>query len=186
VKLSKVLQQVDVTVYTYFAESESNEIYKGDIEVNGTETVFIAYTAPAVDVSVSVSGGTLNSVKYYTNACQLTLTGNGSVTIVITGKELKTSETVITIPTGQRGEIQSIKNPLVTDTSQARRLATWARNILINRRQLTLNWRSDPRLDVLDRIYVQNKYRFSPLHVTRLTYDYKGSFKGKVEGRDIG
>lgn len=186
VKLSKVLQQVDVTVYTYFTENDSKEIYKGDIEVHGTETMFITYTVPAVDVSISVSGGTLNSVTYYTNACQLTLTGEGLVTVVITGKELKTSETVITVPTGERGEIQPIKNPLVTDTSQARRLATWARNILINRRQLTLNWRADPRLDVLDRIYVQNKYGFSPLHVTRLTYDYKGSFKGKAEGRDIG
>ena len=75
VKLSKVLQQVDVTVYTYFTESDSKEIYKGDIEVDGTETMFITYTGPAVDVSLSVSGGTLNSVKYYTNACQLTLTG---------------------------------------------------------------------------------------------------------------
>ncbi len=135
----------------------------------------------------TVEGGTLVSATYYTNACELEITANGVVEITIVGRELKTSEAIVTVPTDEpTGETQSVKNKLITSQSRATAVGNWVREYLTNRRIVSFDWRADPRLDALDKIMVQNKFGISPLRVTEFTITYNGAFKGKGRGRDLG
>ena len=186
VALTKPLKQVDVSYYSFVVDAEVKEIYKGQLSVSGTETIQIAYSNPAVETVATVGGGTLVSATYYTNACELEITASGVVEITIVGKELKTSEAIVTVLTGEPGETQSVKNKLITSQSRAITVANWVKEYLTNRRIVSLEWRADPRLDALDKILVQNKFGISPLRVTEFTIAYNGAFKGKGKGRDLG
>jgi hypothetical protein len=186
VALTKPLKQVDVSYYSFVVDAEVKEIYKGQLSVSGTETIQITYSNPAVETVATVGGGTLVSATYYTNACELEITASGVVEITIVGKELKTSEAIVTVLTGEPGETQSVKNKLITSQSRATTVANWVKEYLTNRRIVSLEWRADPRLDSLDKILVQNKFGISPLRVTEFTITYNGAFKGKGRGRDLG
>jgi len=177
---------VDVSYYSFVVDTEVKEIYKGQLSVNGTETIQITYSNPAVETVATVEGGTLVSATYYTNACELKITANGIVEITIVGKELKTSEAVVTVLAGEQGETQSVKNKLITSQSRATAVGNLVKEYLKNRRIVSLDWRADPRLDALDRILVRNKFGVSPLLVTEFTIAYNGAFKGKGRGRDVG
>jgi len=186
VALTKPLKQVDVSYYSFVVDAEVKEIYKGQLSVSGTETIQITYSNPAVEVVATVEGGTLVGATYYTNACELKITASGIVKIAIVGKELKTSEAIVTVLAGEQGETQSVKNKLITSQSRATAVGNWVRRYLINRKIISLDWRADPRLDALDRILVQNKFGISPLQITEFTITYNGAFKGKGRGRDLG
>ncbi len=190
VALTKPLKQVDVSYYSFVVDAEVKEIYKGRLNVNGRETVQITYSNPAVDTVATVEGlGILVNATYYTNACELEIIATGwvfDVEITIVGKELKTSEAIVTVSTGEPGETQSVKNKLITSQSRAIIVGNWVKEYLTNRRIVSLEWRADPRLDALDKILVQNKFGISPLRVTEFTMTYKGAFKGKGRGRDLG
>ena len=186
VALTKPLKQVDVSYYSFVVDAEVKEIYKGQLSVSGTETIQIAYSNPAVETVATVGGGTLVSATYYTNACELEITASGVVEITIVGKELKTSEAIVTVLTGEPGETQSVKNKLITSQSRAIAVGNWVKEYLTNRRIVSFDWRADPRLDALDRILVQNKFGISPLLVTEFTIAYNGAFKGRGKGRDLG
>ena len=187
VALTKPLKQVDVSYYSFVVDAEVKEIYKGQLSVSGTETIQITYSNPAVETVATVEGGTLVSATYYTNACELEITANGVVEITIVGKELKTSEAIVTVSTGEPvGETQSVKNKLITSQSRAIAVGNWVKEYLTNRRIVSFDWRADPRLDTLDKIMVQNKFGISPLRVTEFTITYNGAFKGKGRGRDLG
>ena len=100
--------------------------------------------------------------------------------ITIVGKELKTSEAIVTVLTGEPvGETQSVKNKLITSQSRAIAVGNWVKEYLTNRRIVSFDWRADPRLDALDKIMVQNKFGISPLRVTEFTITYNGAFKGR-------
>jgi len=185
VALTKPLKQVDVSYYSFVVDAGVKEIYKGQLSVSGTEKIQIAYSNPAVETVATVGGGTLISATYYTNACELEITASGVVEITIVGKELKTSEAVVTVSTGEPGETQSVKNKLITSQSRATAVANWVKEYLMNRRIVSFEWRADPRLDALDKILVQNKFGISPLRVTEFTIAYNGAFKGKGKGRDL-
>lgn len=187
VALTKPLKQVDVSYYSFVVDAEVKEIYKGQLSVSGTETIQITYSNPAVETVATVEGGTLVSATYYTNACELEITASGVVEITIVGKELKTSEAIVTVSTGEPvGETQSVKNKLITSQSRAIAVGNWVKEYLTNRRIVSFDWRADLRLDALDKILVQNKFGISPLRVTEFTITYNGAFKGKGRGRDLG
>lgn len=184
ISLTKPLLQVDVTTYNYFIGDTGKELYNGVIPVNGSKSIYITYSDPAVNVSATVTNGTLVSANYYTNACLLTITGNGDVNVNITGDILKTSETIVTISTGEeKGEIQKVENPLITTSERAVAIGEWVKDYLSNRKIISSEWRADPRLDVMDIITVKNNYGSSLVRTTSVSFTYNGGFRGRSEGR---
>lgn len=187
ISLTKPLLQVDVTTYSHFVDDVGKELYNGVIPINGSKSIYITYSDPAVNVSANVTNGTLVSANYYTNACLLTITGNGDVSVNITGDILKTSETIITTPSGEeKGEIQRVENPLITTAERALVVGAWVKDYLSNRKILSSEWRADPRLDVMDIITVKNNYGSFPMRTTSVSFTYNGAFRGQSEGRILG
>lgn len=183
--LSKPLKQVDVPCYSYSVVETSSELYTGTISLNGTMDVYITYSGSASNVSVTVTGGTLNSAAYYTNACVLNITATSSVTVKVKGYTLNQSSVLITIPSGENGEAVSVDNPLITSQDVATNVGYWIERYMRNRMTIGSEWRADPRLDAIDVIYSENDYGENNMLMTNVKYKYNGAFRGSGEGRVI-
>lgn len=83
---------------------------------------------------------------------------------------------------GSVGETQRVNNPLITD-DRAPAVAQWVADYLVNRKILSGSFRSDPRLDALDRVINQNQFAETVVLVTEVQFSYNGAFKGNYEGR---
>lgn len=83
---------------------------------------------------------------------------------------------------GRAGETQPVTNPLITD-DQAPAVAQWAAQFLSNRRNLSGQFRADPRLDPLDIITNVNQFSTSQAVVTEVRLTYNGAFRGSYAGR---
>jgi hypothetical protein len=183
IELSKPLSRAEVDVYSYFAVSESKELYNGIRTITGTETLLVEYAQSAVEVSAQVSGGALVSAVYYTHACELTITANGDVTIIVNGKELDASTSLYSIDTGEDGESEELDNPLITSTETAKAAAEYMVSVLKNRRTFSMDWRADTRLDAGDIIRLENEYASETAYVTELKYSFTGAFRASGEAR---
>lgn len=182
-ELSKQLKNVSVDVYSYFTGTAGVELYSGTVAVSGTQKVTVEYAESAVNVSASVSGGTLVSAAYYTNACVLEITGSGNVTIVLTGTQLKSSKSAMEKAVSEDGESESLSNPLITSTEVADAVASHIVAVLTNRRTFDLDWRVDTRLDAGDIIRINNTYGSEDARITKLKYTYTGAYHGTGTAR---
>ena len=183
--LSKPLKQVDVPCYSYSVADETSELYKGTLNINGTIDVWVTYSGSATNVSTKISGGTINSATYYTNACVLNITASSNVELIITGYELNTSSIVVTTISGETGEKVTVDNPLITSQDRAVAIGSWVENYMKNRMTLSSEWRADPRLDALDIVNNENDYGTNNVIMTNVKYSYNGAFRGSGEGRVI-
>ena len=185
IALSKPLKEVTVPCYSYSISADEAELYKGTVNVDGTLDIIVTYSGTATNVSAVVSGGTLNSAQYYSNACVLNITATGNVDIVVNGNNLSSSSATITVASDTNGETVSVNNPLITSHERAISVGNWVENYMKNRMVLTSNWRADPRLDALDIVSNENNYNTNKVLMTTVDYSYNGAFKGKGEGRVI-
>ena len=87
---------------------------------------------------------------------------------------------VVTV--GTVGETQTVKNALIS-SERAQTVAQWAADYLENRKELSGEFRADPRLDALDRVTNINQFATSTVLVTKIEYTYNGAFRGTYEGR---
>lgn len=183
--LSKPLRQVDVPLYNYSVATEQSELFKGILNVNGTTDVIITYSGAAANVLASVTGGTLNSATYYTNACVLNITASGEVSIIVNGYSLETSSVQISTISSESGETVSVDNPLITSQDRAIAVGKWVETYMRNRMTLSSSWRADPRLDALDTVDNENDYGSNKVIMAKVDFTYNGAFRGSGEGRVI-
>lgn len=186
ISLQKPLMEVDTKIYNYFVEETGKELFTGNVTVIGTKEVVVTYSETAINASASVSGGTLVSAVYYSNACVLTITANGVVLIAVTGDLLKSSDSDYVLSNESNGETQVVENPLITSSTVAAAVGLWVKTWLSNRRVMRLErWRADPRLDATDIITSENKFGSEQIRVTSVKYLYSGAFSGSGEGREV-
>lgn len=84
-----------------------------------------------------------------------------------------------------KGVEQTIDNPLIYTAAVANNVAEWVKVYLQNRKMISGSFRSDPRLDALDVVGVQNKYASFFAVITDVKYTYNGAFNGEYEGRVV-
>ena len=184
ISLQKPLRSVNTKVYTHFVGETGKELFAGSIAVDGTKTILVTYSKPAINAVASVTNGTLVSAEYYSNACYLTLSGSDMVDVVITGDLLDSSDAEYVLDTQADGETQSVENPLITSTVHAAEVSEWVKDWLSARKMMTMGgWRADPRLDATDIVTVENKFSRENVRMTSIKYTYAGAFKGTGEGR---
>ena len=185
ITLSKPLKQVNVAAYQYFESDSLTELYRGDFSLSGTTEIWIVYSEMAKTAAATVTGGTLISAEYFANACKLTISAEGSVTIVVDGTALKESKSEVVTGSGSVGETVSLDNPLITSRERAAVIGEWMEQYLRNRNTLKSSWRADPALDALDVVSNRNEYSTNKVIMTSVAYDYSGAFRGTGEGRVI-
>lgn len=93
-------------------------------------------------------------------------------------------DNTLKVDVGTRGEIQTIENPLIASEVDALAVAETAKTVLVNRKVISGEYRSDLRLDALDNIFVVSKYAANVISVTEVSYSTTGGgFKGTYVGR---
>lgn len=92
-----------------------------------------------------------------------------------------------TVDAGTTGEVQAIANPLLKTVEDARDVAHAAIAVLENRKTLSGEYRTDPRLCALDTISVESKFAENDVVVTSIKYSTSGgAFRGVYSGRVVG
>lgn len=81
------------------------------------------------------------------------------------------------------GEVQTMKNPLITTEGNANAVASWAKGIIKDRKTISGSYRADIRLDALDKVTVESKYATKEVQITEINYSFTGGFKGTYKGR---
>lgn len=106
----------------------------------------------------------------------------GDVTLSKQLKAVQINSEMYTLTVGNVGETQQIYNPLIS-AARAPVVAQWILDYLSRRKNLSGDFRADPRLDPLDRVTNENRFSESTVLVTNITYTYNGAFRGSYEGR---
>ena len=84
-----------------------------------------------------------------------------------------------------KGEIIVIDNPLITDETRARMVASWFVYELRKRMTLDFSWRPDVRLDALDVITSESNNETASVRMTDVEFKFNGAFRGNGKGRVI-
>lgn len=84
-----------------------------------------------------------------------------------------------------KGEVQTVKNPLITTAEDAQEVAEWAAGTIKNRKTITGDFRADVRLDAMDKVMVESKYADKQVQITEITYSFNGGFRGTYKGRVV-
>ena len=107
---------------------------------------------------------------------------NSDVSLKKQLKEVNVNNGQYILSVGQVGDTQPVKNPFISDT-QAPVVANWVADYLVNRKELSGEFRSDPRLDALDRVVVANQFAENVVLITEIEFSFNGAFRGKYAGR---
>lgn len=93
----------------------------------------------------------------------------------------------VIVPVADKGEVQTISNPLVNNRDIAVKIGERAKSVLESRKTITGDFRADVRLDALDPIVVESKYATNIVAITDVAYSLSGggAFKGNYTGRVI-
>lgn len=100
-------------------------------------------------------------------------------------KGVESTDTEVVTNVGELGEIITIDNPLITDTTRAAALGSWLATHLGHRMTLDSSWRVDVRLDALDIVTNENSYTTNRVRMTEIDFKYNGAFKGTGKGKVI-
>lgn len=175
------LKAVTVAKYGYTASTDTQTIFEGTT----AETHYhVEFSAPAQDINISVSGGSLISSQVYASAADLVLS-SGTKTVTIIGKTLTESSAVVSYPVAQEGETDPEENPLITNDDMATALANHVEMYLQMRNTYDADYRGNPEMEVGDIIGLQTAYTpemDALILVDEITFNGSLSGKMKVKG----
>ena len=167
-----------VTVYLYSDGFSTTLVDKMSLGDAGTKSGTIRYS-PAVNVSASVTNGTLDAVTYDIDSCYVTVTVKDGATITITGDELYSYEYIV----GNADGIV-ISNPFVATEDVAQKMLEMYEFLAEYRLTYDVkNWRQDMTLEAGDVVKVQNDfYTEQSVMITEQTLRYDGALSGTTKG----
>ncbi len=182
VKKQEPLYAVDVKMFGYLKETEAAELFNETFPVMGQVIFKIEYEA-ACDFVVTCSVGTYQA-DLYTRFAVVTVQANEDVTLLITGRKLIESSTIISHVVGQKGEVKTLANPLITDVANASSTAIWVADWLLKRNEYEVSYRGSPELDPYDLIYAQSKFEeYFPVRITKNVINFNGAIRGQMTVR---
>lgn len=170
--------------------SDTEEIFSGKFNLTKAETLKIDYsTAPATDIEVNVTNGTITDATYYAYSCELLVTPTDTtqpVDIKINGVPIELNESTYTLNVNVEGEDCDIDNPLIETEENARLVAEHFKNYLIKRNSYTVEYRGEPCFDTTDIIELQTQFseRVNAM-ITKNEIKYNGALEGKMEMKGL-
>lgn len=155
--ISKIdmLKEVNVSKHVYTVDDgDASELFRGKT----SDTDFhVEFDAPAQDIQISVSGGTMVSSIIYAQAVDMVLS-DGVKTVTITGKKISDNLSTLTVKVNADGETDSEENELITSDEMALSLAHHVIAYLAYRNTYELQYRGNPELECGDVIGLQTNY----------------------------
>lgn len=180
---------------------DATEIAKvEDITLNAGASITYANlalnSAPIAEITnirLQGDGGayfTVTNVDYGSDAANITLTNTDTiprtVTMIVKGKPIQTTSTILRVDTGNTwgDKVVKLSNPLIQDETFATSYANSLTSFLAdNHRQYLVDWRVNPKLEVNDTIDitdVTDGITGTDLMVSQLKVNFDGGLDGNI------
>ena len=156
----------------------------------GVVELYVKFDTPSILDMVQLTGGIPDGGKqiirsYDSFGVRLRFVADGDYSVEVRGRPIVETEHSIRVPLSNTGVFQTIENPLATMSAEAHDLAYDLERFIKSRQIVDLEWRSDPRLNVLDKVTVRGKYGDLTVVMTDIHYTYNGNFRARGRGRVI-
>jgi hypothetical protein len=191
ITLLPVMQGIVSKYTTIEVDQESQAIGSVSGSNQGVVELYVKFDTPSILDSVSITGefdyeeGKPLIRSYDLLGVRLRFIAYGDYSIEVWGTPIVETEYSIQVPLSNTGVFQTIENPLATTSSEAYDLAYDLERFIKSRQIVDLEWRSDPRLNVLDKVTVRGKYGDLTVVMTDIHYTYNGNFRARGRGRVI-
>ncbi len=178
-----------INLYTSSVAGSSSTIYSGVVTITTQTSLWVTYTTPASASTcmASLSGGTLVSAQYYTNAAYLTMSGSSNVTITITGQAITSTavQSILNNSGTQPVNEVDLDNPLITDATMATNILNWYSAECSNTYLYEVESWGDPSLENGDSLAWDSQYfrnsRYAKL--IRQEFRFSGTLSCTMNGK---
>jgi hypothetical protein len=178
-----------MNVYTSTVAGSSGTIYAGTVPIVTTTSLWVKYTssASASTCSAVVTGGTLVSASYYTDAAFLVISGSGNALITITGNPIQCTsvQSVLNIAGSQPTNEVDLDNPLITTAAMAANVLNWYATECASVYLYEVESWLDPSLECGDVIYWDSQYATDSKQakIIRQEFRFGGTLSGTLNGK---
>ena len=183
-QLAKV-RELQMYRILYSQSGEQKELVKETVSVaaDGEQHTFY-FSSPSYDLSCAITDAQdgqgaviVDSSSYFVT---VEFTGiAGDCEVVVTGREYVKTQAKLSAQLNTSGSTETWENPLVSDLPHAQDLMDWIGDYLQADREYNLEYRGEPRIDVNDIMFLENKY--VPDLLIRV-YDHTLKFNGALSG----
>ena len=176
--MSPPLREIQVLQYTYNYSNQDEVAYEG---ITDDTKVQVEYDRIVKAPKLTVVGGTVISSKLYAKYAELELSP-GTKTIRILGKRQSVRTFVRNTSTGNAGEVDVVKNPMLTETNVSFNLLNHLYKYLKLQNNYDIIYRGNPELETGDVISFETRYdKGIPGIVLTDEITYNGSLKGRLK-----
>lgn len=185
----ELIKEVIVPCYTYQENNrEENLIYEDiDVVAGEVETYYIQDPSYGYKVKLDEVEGKATVVAWSNYFVTIKFNVTGSFKLEVQGYRYKIVEKYATVSLNARGKTVKWKNPLISNTTMANKLAAWLADYYTAEIEYEYDTRGNPELDVTDIVYQENEFHDGMrVNIYRHTVNFKQAFSGRVTARRIG
>lgn len=170
----------NIVFYSNFVAGEDSLLIDTTLEIHGTERVWVDYSC-AKNPTAVVTNGTLIESEMYAYGGYLTITGDGEVSIKISGKEVTQTNSSIpyVVDAFIVGDTDTVENMLITDLETKKNFERSRAKYLSNRNTYSLSYRGNPEIECGDAILFETNYEKNMVGVV---LSHELNFNGSLSG----
>lgn len=182
------LRAVECPSYNYVSKAQTSQLHKGSYEIHGQTALHITY--PQSDTqALTLTGARVISAKFYAQAADILLEGNGIASVVVDGYPLEKTTllcTALVDLADKNGSTETLDNVLITSPNIANTVAAHTREHLLLRNTYTVPTRGLPQLDALDNITMQSRFASEfPACILVNELAYSGAISGSITAKRL-
>jgi len=196
IEIKRPLKSVQVSTYSWQAEVGETVLYDHELHLEmGKNEFIVEYSDSAISVQLDhpLIARPENSYELFAQSASLVIYRRpgdpARCHVVIKGIVIHPAENTIVVlnndeagERSDRGEALPLKNILITDVEHARTIATKLIDRYKNRKNISVDWRVDPSLDMGDFIALASGQPQKTMRVLSTDFRFSGAFIGKSEG----
>lgn len=190
-QLTKV-RELQILRTLYSQSNEKKELAREEISVTTADNRYTFYfNQPSYDLSCTLTAPQegqgaviVDSSNYFAT---VEITGvTGACEVSVTGREYVISQARISRSLNTSGSLEVWENPLVSSIEHGIDMADWVGDYLKADREYDLEYRGEPRIDVNDIAFLENKYVPDLLiRVCDHTLKFNGGLSGTIKARRV-
>ena len=187
IELDKPLKQVQVSMYGWQIDEAETTLYDEVLPLEfGQNTFTIEYNNAATETALRAGSSHQVEAELFARSATVSIYRRANdpaeCRLVIVGKTIKPTETIISIANSDRGETLPLRNILITDITRARQVGQWVKARYQNRKSFSLDWRVDPAHDVADFAALGEEGTDRLVRVLSTDFRFNGAFRGRSKG----
>jgi hypothetical protein len=190
IDLKRPLKSVQVSAFAWQVDEEETVLYDEILPLElGRNEFIIEYSDTATAVTLDYEGSHMVESELFARSGSLVIhrgvSAPAECRIIARGRVIRPAETIVTVNNDDRGETLPLKNVLITDIARARVVANWLLTRYRNRKNVSVDWRVDPSMNMADFVALGNEQPPKTARILSTDFRFSGAFIGKSEGMVI-